>query len=247
MSEALVLAYMATRVDYDEETEPVNTGAIMRSRIHFPDPHDGHGVRAGDNRVQAAIRVVAEAGDLEMFGVLLHTFEDTYAHKGFKSPLGHVKLSGGTHMPDEPFRDPWRDEWMARAVYDEMVQLLLACRGVNPANTQAVNAVLQGRTFDGFWNSTRDTLFAEPIHEGEEFSRIRVANWKDRILQDFGARPNFSETAPSALSPLAFRSRQLASTIPIWYAPTYNHAMYWANWIQRRPAQVANPPAPPNN
>ncbi len=247
MSEALVLAYMATRVDYEMETEPVYTGAIMRSRIHFPDPQDGHGVRAGDNRVQAAIRVVAEAGDLEMFGVLLHTFEDTYAHKGFKSPLGHVKLSGGTHMPDEPFRDPWRDEWMARAVYEEMVQLLLACRGVNPANTQAVNAVLQGRTFDGFWNSTRDTLLAGPIREGEEFSRIRVANWKDRILQDFGARPNFSETDPSALSPLAFRSRQLASTVPIWYAPTYNHAMYWANWIQRRPAPAANPPASRNN
>lgn len=247
MSEALVLAYMATRVDYDVETEPVKAGAIVRSRIHFPDPQDGYGVRAGDNRVQAAIRVVAQAGDLEMFGVLLHTFEDTYAHQGFMATFGHASMSGETYMPDEPFRHPWRDEWMARAVYEEMVQLLLARRGVNPSNPQAVSAVLQGRTFDAFWNSTRDTLFAGQVRDGAEFGRIRAANWQDLILRDFGARPRFTETDPIGRTPLALRCVQLARTVPIWYARSYNHATYWANWIQRRPFRTTNPPASPSN
>jgi hypothetical protein len=248
MSEALVLAYLATRVDYDAETEPIGSGAVTRSRIHFPDPYDGHGVRAGDNRVQAAIRVVAQTGDLEMFGVLLHVFEDTYAHQGFRAGLGHIGARGGPHAPDEPFRRPLRNAWMARSVYEEMVQLLLARRGVDPSNPQAVNAVLQGRSFDGFWNSVRDTLLVDQVREGEEFARIRAANWQDRILRDFRARPRFTETDKVARSPLAIRSAQLARIVPVWYGPNYRHATYWANWILRQPFPAVNQqPNRPNN
>ena len=89
MSEALIIAYFATRVDYDAQTQPVGAGVPARSRYHFPDPDDELGVRERDRRVQGAIREVADAGDLEMFGILMHVFQDSFSHRGFGDVLGH--------------------------------------------------------------------------------------------------------------------------------------------------------------
>ena len=107
MSEALIIAYFATRVDFDAQTEPVIS--LQARRIyHVPDPNDGLGVRERDRRVQGAIRAVADAGDVEMFGILLHVFQDSFSHYGYGDVWGHLWAVGGVHAPDEPHRDPAR-------------------------------------------------------------------------------------------------------------------------------------------
>jgi hypothetical protein len=231
MSEALVLAYFATRVDYDGETHPVSGGLAARSRLHFPDAEDGHGVRIGDRRVQAAVRDVARAGDLEMFGILTHVFQDTFAHQGYGDLWGHARAQGGPYTPDEPFRHAWRDEWMARATYEEMRQLLLARRGVNGEDPVAVQGLLQGRNFDEFWNRIRPTLLVDQLGDGKGFARVRVANWQERISRDLrGARPRFSDTNPEPGNMMAWWCRRLARAVPNWYDPNYRHAVQWAPW-----------------
>lgn len=240
MSEALIIAQFATRVDYDAQTKPLGAGIQARSRFHMPDPDDGMGVRMNDGRVYKAMCEVADAGDLEMFGVLLHVYQDTFAHFSYGDAIGHIRAPGGVHSPDEPFRDSARERWMAFCVYSQMVRLLMARRGIDKDDVQAQTAVLNGRSFKDFWSRVSPTLLIAPTTpDAEAFRDDRVAAWQELIARDFrGATPRFNDKSSAATNYMTRWQRRVAAKVPVWYSPKYDHHAHWGHWraVPRQPS-----------
>lgn len=246
ISEALIIAYFATRVDYDKQTAPIKGGVKARRRFHTPDPDDGKGVREADNRVANALKAVGKTGDIEMFGLLLHTYQDTFAHQGFGDKLGHASQK---HKPDEPFRHPVRDKRMARQTYAMMEQLLIARRG-----GKAKCPGLKTKSFNQFWNEVSSVMLQPPRGKGHDGSySMRITCWRMLIDKDFrGASPQFNDSQEKSNSPLARRARQLAAKVVDWYGPSYSHRLRWQNWKPLpAPRQTSTagprftPPSPP--
>ena len=52
-----------------------------------------------------------------MFGMALHTYEDSWSHAGFQMPFGHGAAKCGGHAPDLPWKEPERATEMAQQVY----------------------------------------------------------------------------------------------------------------------------------
>ncbi len=228
LSEALVIAYFATRVDYDGNTRPVGNGVQGRARFHFPDPGTfGATVKRGDVCVRTALRAVGNTGDVEMFGVLLHVYQDSFAHEGRNMSLGHATSA----KPDQPYLHPVRDAQMARRVYDEMVNLLLARRGVT-AGSPAARRLLQGKSFNAFWSEVNSVfLQAPPNVKGVSAKRNRILCWEQLIEKDFpGAQPQFNDRNPKATNEMAKRFRTIATFVPAWYLDNYSHHRLWGNW-----------------
>ncbi len=219
MSEALVIAYFATRPDYDARTQPIGAGVAARSRFHFPDPNDGQGVREGDSRVRAALLQHARRGMVELFGTLLHLYQDTFSHQGHGDVMGHAAAEAGGHAPDQPYRRPDLAQRMARDTYDAMVSLLLARRGVGPENGAGRAALLEGKSFEGFWARIRPTLLTVPQSgDARAFELERVTAWQNLIRADFrGAAPQFNDVEPEATTPMARYFRELSARIHRWY------------------------------
>ncbi len=121
---------------------------------------------------------------------------------------------------------------MARAAYADMVRLLMARRGIAADDTQAMRALLQGRTFNDFWNRTAPTLLVAPTtDDAEVFASDRVAAWQELIARDFRrAAPRFNDAMEVASTPMARRCRQVAAKVPVWYSRGYNHHAHWGNW-----------------
>lgn len=63
------------------------------------------------------------------FGMVLHTYEDSWSHEGFQMPIGHAKTYYGGHAPDLPWLDPARAMEMAKRTYDQL-EAYAAKRGV---------------------------------------------------------------------------------------------------------------------
>ncbi|MCU0960170.1 MAG: RHS repeat-associated core domain-containing protein [Pirellulaceae bacterium] len=219
MSEALAIAYFATRPDYDANTRPAGAGVEARSRFHFPDPNDGQGVREGDPRVRQALLRRAHWGMIEMFGALLHVYQDTFAHQRFGDVLGHMAPEGGHHAPDQPHRRPDCTERMARETYQAMVWLLRARRRIRPEQSLEGTDLLKGKSFEDFWEKIRPTLLMlPPTDDAEAFEDLRVTTWQNLIRLDFhGASPQFNDTSPEAGTPMAQYFREVSTWIARWY------------------------------
>ena len=168
ISEAYIIAYFATRIDYDAYSRPVGAGQTARSHFHFPAAGAFQSVRRNDPRVYAALNTVGATGDLEMFGLLLHTYQDSFAHEGHSSGTGHAS----DKKADVPFYHPWRDVEMSIRVYDEMVNLLLARRGIagGPRSPEA-RKLLAGKSFANFWVQVDTVLLQDPTKSAQ---RIRL-------------------------------------------------------------------------
>jgi RHS repeat-associated protein len=63
---------------------------------------------------QEAVALFNQAGSLEDAGAALHSMQDSYAHAGFRWPLGHL-FAG--HKPDQPWRNPLLAMAMARQTF----------------------------------------------------------------------------------------------------------------------------------
>lgn len=237
VSEAYVLAYFATRVDFDRDTRPVAGGVLARSRYHFPDPGGPiTGVTRDDPRVRAAMSSVAAAGDLEMFGLLLHVYQDSFAHESYNETIGHAPYPD----VDKPYEHEKRDYDMAKRVYQALQELLLARRGVDRKSPEA-KQLLRGKDFHDFWVSV-DTVFLQPprnVH-GPAALQNRITCWQQLIAKDFNqARPRFNDHEKDATNPLARRFRAVAEKVPVWYRRGYEHQRNWRNW---RPVTPDGPP-----
>jgi hypothetical protein len=129
---------------------------------------------------------------------------------------------------------------MAREVYDSMVRLLVARRGIDQDDTQAVNNLLAGRSFNHFWGKVSSTLLIKPTTDDPKvFVANRVAAWQALVAKDFrGATPRFTDTMAGDKTPLAKRFRVLATEVPDWYSGDYNHHVLWGNWraVPRQPS-----------
>jgi RHS repeat-associated protein len=233
VSEALIIAYFATRVDYDGMTKPFDgAGLSARRRFHFPDPVGKASVVQDDFRVRRALRSVGRAADVEMFGLLLHVYQDSFAHVGLNASTGHANKA-----PDQPYLHPRRDRLMAQKVYEQMVGLLLARRGVTggPDSPEA-RALLRGRSFGTFWAQISSVLLQKPPGvRGVSETANRVLCWQQLIAKDFrNARPRFTDTDGGISTPLNLRFRRVSEKVPLWYSKSYDHEKYWGNWTPVR-------------
>ncbi|MFO7902876.1 MAG: RHS repeat-associated core domain-containing protein [Pirellulaceae bacterium] len=234
VSEAYIVSYFATRVDYDGATEPVGAGAAVRQRFHFPDPGGPfQTVMRGDPRVSQALSSVGSTGDLEMFGVLLHVYQDSFSHEGFHKTTGH----GLTKDPDRPYLHEKRDRQMAQSVYNKMADLLLARRGLwGKEKSPRAKALLQGKSFANFWNEIDAVLLQEPRRVGSltPFEN-RIVCWQELVASDFNrAKPRFNDKKRETSNPLTRRFREVSKKVPDWYGPSYDHRSYWGKWIPVR-------------
>ena len=238
VSEAYIIAYFATRVDYDARTRPVQAGPTARGRFHFPDPGILKTVTRDDLRVSAALDAVGSTGDLEMFGVLLHIYQDSFAHEGFSKSSGHFY----TQLPDVPFFYPARDFQMSQQVYAQMVNLLLARRGVvGGANSPSARLLLTGKSFAGFWSQVQGVMLQKPrTTKSVSPSARRIVGWEQLIIKDFrNARPRFNDRQPYPTNSLTERFRAVSEKVPVWYGKGYYHQQHWGQW---QPVQPNGPP-----
>lgn len=249
ISEAYLVAYFATRIDYDATTSPLSdNGVLARSRFHFPDPNDRGGVRADDPRVRMALRAVGTAGDLEMFGVLLHVYQDTFSHRGYGDRVGHAR---DKYRPDEPSLHAPRAKEMAQRVYLEMENLLLARRGLKRGKDDAkIAELLDGKSFDDLWDRIHGVLLQPHRDQKIAVARERrTTAWQQLIRSDFeNAAPTFTERDPQVTNLLSDRFRRVARAVPVWYANGYQHDDYWRDWSPvlhaGKPPWKANAPVP---
>jgi len=230
VSEALIIAYFATRVDYDDVTRPVGAGRLARERFHLPDPGGrSKGVQQNDPRVNAALRAVGNAGDVEMFGLLLHVYQDSFAHAGLHATEGHF----WGHAPDQPYLHMARDRQMAQRVYEQMTNLLLARRGVQGGQASpAAQTLLRGKTFTAFWRQMRNVMLQPSRPVGNlSAQENRVICWQQLIAKDFrNARPRFNDDQSGMTNALMRRFRAISEKVPVWYGKHYSHSDYWGNW-----------------
>ncbi len=248
VSEAYIIAYFATRVDYDSGTAPISGGASARRRFHMPDPNDEYGVREDEPRVRKALLSVANVGDAEMFGLLLHAYQDSFAHREFGDKMGHavrVNMTGIEWVgsdPDEPFRHSVRERRMAQKTYDAMYQLVVARRG-----GKAKCSDLSTKSFNEFWKHVESVMLQPPRGTKHEAAlQRRIASWRVLIAKDYrGASPKFDDTAGGSRSRLARRLRDLSKRVPEWYGSGYSHAKYWKNWQPVPPLRSQSTAAPP--
>ena len=226
VSEAYIIAYFANRVDYDVVTKPVGADVFARSRFHLPDPNDWHGVRANDNRIRAGLRAVGAAGDIEMFGLLLHVYQDSHAHQGFGDLVGHAVDS----KPDRPYFHLTRDYAMAQRVYLEMESLLLARRGLTRGVHDAeINALLNGKSFEDFWERVKWVMIQPP--RADDALGTRIVAWQQLIRKDFnGATPRYDDYSGALKNRLSEQFRRVSDKVPEWYGNGYSHKKYWRNW-----------------
>ncbi len=238
ISEAYIIAYFATRVDYDAYSWPVGAGKPVRSRFHFPAPGAFQGVTRNDPRVYAALHAVGATGDLEMFGVLLHIYQDSFAHEGHDSATGHAS----DRTADVPYYHMLRDFEMSIRVYYEMVDLLLARRGVvGGVNSPQAQTLLTGRSLAGFWTQVDTVLTQTPRGTaGSTPYARRLVCWEQLIFKDFNrATPRFLDNGPGLSNELTRRFRAVAEQVPQWYGKSYNHPRQWGQW---QPVQPDGPP-----
>ncbi len=238
ISEAYIIAYFATRIDYDAYSRPVGAGQLARSRFHFPAPGAFQGVTRNDPRVYAALHAVGSAGDLEMFGALLHTYQDSFAHEGHGSATGHVL----DKIADVPYYHLLRDFEMSMRVYAEMVNLLLARRGITGgANSPQANTLLTGRSFGAFWIQVDTVMMQIPrgTARSSPYAK-RLVCWEQLISKDFQqATPRFRDDKAGLSNELTKRFRAVAEKVPEWYSKSYNHQRHWGQWT---PVQPDGPP-----
>ncbi len=239
VSEAYVIAYFATRIDYDGTTRPAGEGVKTRCRFHFPDPGGlSKSVVRNDARVRAALTAVGSTGDIEMFGLLLHVYQDSYAHEGLNATTGHAFDSG----PDQPYLHAARDRQMAQRVYNEMVNVLMNRRGIEGGEkSPAARALLRGKSFAAFWPQVQSVMLQQPRSmKGSSSYENRVTCWQQLIAKDFrNAKPRFNSKHVQTTDPLSRRFRAVAEMVPIWYTKSYKHSEHWGNW---RPIRPEGPP-----
>jgi hypothetical protein len=218
-----------------------------RSRFHFPDSDRGYGVREDDPRVRMAIEGVAGVGDIEMFGILLHVYQDSFAHANHGDVWGHGKAG---HDPDEPFRHTIREWRMAKRSYEKMEMLVKARQAMGGAPRN-----LQGKSFDDFWKRVRPTLLLRLTSKQSATTaeQARIFVWKELISKDFrGANPTFNDRQKKTTNPLTKRVRVVAKKVPIWYPAgvgnrvrDYHQESYWKNWspVERESSgpRITNP------
>ncbi|MFW6169328.1 MAG: RHS repeat-associated core domain-containing protein [Planctomycetota bacterium] len=239
VSEAYIVSYFATRVDYDRATEPVGGGAAVRQRFHFPDPGGPfQTVSRGDPRVSQALSTVGSTGDLEMFGVLLHVYQDSFSHEGFHKTTGH----GFSKDPDRPYLHKKRDRQMAQSAYNKMANLLLARRGLGSRQeSPEAKALLQGKSFAKFWYEINAVLLQEPRRVGSltPFEN-RIVCWQQLVASDFNqAKPRFNDKRRDTSNPLTRRFREVSKKVPNWYGQSYDHRSLWGKW---KPVRDNGPP-----
>ena len=207
VSEAYIIAYFATRIDYDGVTRPVGGGVGARSRFHFPDPGGpSKPVQRNDGRVRAALHAVGSTGDVEMFGLLLHVYQDSYAHEKHHKTTGHLTSS----KPDKPYLHPTRDRQMAQRAYNEMVNLLLVRRGVaGGVSSPQARALLRGRSFAAFWNQAAGRDAAAATH-CKTYKSLR----EPRHLLAAANRQRFQERQTSFYEYQDVNLRPVVTTVP---------------------------------
>jgi hypothetical protein len=205
---AYMIAWMAQRVDDDSTTTPMTKSGVTRSRFHFPESWYSDVTQENDPNVYGYINYYAQIGSLEDFGILLHIYQDTYAHQGFGSSKGHWY----TYSPDIPYKHTKRDKRMAESVYNLMSSFASGMGIVTPS----------GRSFDDFWSRVEKTLFFKSNDEA-----TRVTAWRIFILNDSITHENVlcryvgSNTVDSWVS--AFRTH--ANKVPVWkdIRPAYSY------------------------
>ena len=215
VSEAHVIAYFATRIDYDGTTAPVKGGVAARARFHFPDPGGrSQAVLRNDARVRAALQAVGRAGDVEMFGLLLHVYQDGFAHESYHKTTGHAS----SILPDQPYVDAARSREMAQFVYGEMVSLLLARRGVKGGvKSPDAKKLLHGKSFAGFWKEIGPVFLKQPgdLSVGSAY-QARMGLWEQLIAKNFRqAKPRFQDRQEGLTNALTRRVARLRSTCRI--------------------------------
>ena len=117
VSDAYMIAWLAQQVDENSSTDPFS-GHDTRQRFHFPDNNNyfiyGKGTIRNALPIRKKICEAAASGNIAQFGVLLHIYEDTWAHSGYGDAWGHA--IAGTN-PDNPFLHQERDKQMLLEVF----------------------------------------------------------------------------------------------------------------------------------
>jgi RHS repeat-associated protein len=169
VSIAYIIAWMDEYVDQDSTTGPFS-GQDARTRFHFVGPNGT--TDRDDPRVSGAVDAAAARQDFALLGILLHTYQDSYAHEGYGPRVGHL-FAG--HDPDRPYRDEAKAKSMAHSVFNKMYAL---------AKAMHVSG-LENKSFDEFWAQVQSTLLTRKSNEAD-----RIAAWRT-FLGQHGIEINF--------------------------------------------------------
>ena len=187
-AETVKLAWASQYVDDHPETSPVRfvSAAVDRSSLrafHFLAPMGGVVVEKNYIAIANAKRAQMRRS-LVALGVALHSLADTFAHAGFSAAyglanrrqggpilIGHADLG---HLPDFPFLDVPKALRAARAVYSVLEETSRQSGHTPMAPWSRIEERLTG--LFGTWGSEDD----------------RVRTWKNGILRDLAATPDYS-------------------------------------------------------
>ena len=158
--------------DVYSKTKPFSVGknsGYIREAFHFPVEPGKTVVQAGSNASQTTCNAGVGSRDPILFGIGLHTFQDSWSHAGFGPRAGH--LSTG-HDPDLPSKNTLSLNNaldMAEATFLELQQWSLAShKSKSPCD----------------FGKIKSKLRAVLMTKGGEPERVRA--WQGQILEDFG-------------------------------------------------------------
>jgi hypothetical protein len=144
--------------------------------------------KVAQDLLKGTMRKVKETGKMltnsdAMFGMVLHTYEDSWSHAGFQMPFGHSGALYGGHGPDLPWLEPKRATEMAEQVYNKLLDYARKKYGIKEPVFQwdqiknEVSGLMEtGKEFD----SPQYRKGNKATHEKDLKKRIEA--WKKAIL-----------------------------------------------------------------
>jgi hypothetical protein len=109
--------------------------ALVRKAFHFPLDEGDDAVESDNDTAKANLSRAMQQNDIAsramMFGIAMHTYQDTWSHEGYGPYLGHAH----TPVPDQAWQSPAKSKTMAKRTYDQLATLYQKTFNVAPAVT----------------------------------------------------------------------------------------------------------------
>jgi hypothetical protein len=190
-SEAYVIAWAATYIDYNSSTRPdiVFGGTDVRRKFHFRAPK-GSELEGASNAAKEVLKQGIKLNDLMLTGIGIHILQDSFSHTGYEASVGHLNPKKGDEPnPDYPWVHPTWALRMAEATYVMLAQFLRRNHKMEPQVPFRSIAKDLLRLF---------TLKGPQDGLGPYDKEVaaRVANWKAAIERKFGKGTLQNEGGP---------------------------------------------------